>query len=148
MQRFPEVASVALAPVRAGMLTSELVVTVKSAFGLRLRAHGRTNLPYVHFDFFDFGEQETHAREGRNPVYDQAFRFPVDLDGSFTEVLKQGTLRFAVFDEHEEDSEAALGLCGLPLAELLQATSFERELQLKDVGGEAAGSLVVALELR
>ena len=66
-----KVATLALSPVRAGIRTIEAIVTVKSCRGLQLRAHGLQPAPYVHFDFFEFGEQETHARDGRNPVFDQ-----------------------------------------------------------------------------
>lgn len=57
MQRFPEVASLALAPARAGARTIDAVLTIKSCIGLKLRAHGLKPAPYVHFEFFDFGEQ-------------------------------------------------------------------------------------------
>ena len=98
MQRFPEVATLALAPVRAGARTSEAIVTIKSCRGLQLRAHGEQPAPYVHFDFFDFGEQETHAREGRNPVYDQTFRFPVDAEGDFREVTAVAVVTIVTVD--------------------------------------------------
>ena len=64
------------------------------------------------------------------------------------QVLKQGTVRFSVFDENEEDTEAALGFASLPLAPLLQLPTLEQELQLVDTAGQLAGSLVLALELR
>ncbi|KAL1530447.1 hypothetical protein AB1Y20_001350 [Prymnesium parvum] len=147
MQRFPEVATLALTPVSSGTRSNEVVVTIKSCIGLKLRAHGLQPAPYVHFEFFDYGEQETYARNGRNPVFDQDFRFPVNLEKDFYEVIKQGTLRFSVFDENEDDTEVALGFASLPLADLLHTSMLEKEVQLFDINGQPAGSLVLNLKL-
>ena len=112
MQRFPDVATLALMPVRPGARTSEAIITVHKASGLRLRLGGAAPpAPYVHFEFFEYGEHETLAKEGSDPKYEQEFRFPVERDGDFTEYLKQAKLRFTLFDEAEEDAEAMLGYC-------------------------------------
>ena len=112
MQRYPETAAIALTPVRPGIRTQEAVITILSASGLRLRHHGMVPAPYVHFDFFEFGEHETNAKEGPDVKFDQEFRFPIDSEGDFTEYLKQASLRFHVFDENEEDAAAFLGVPG------------------------------------
>ena len=150
MQRFPDVASLAMMEVRPGARTSEAIVTVKSCTGLRLRVGGAgPPAPYVHFDFFEFGEQETHAREGSDPIYEQQFRFPVDREGDFSEYLKQKSLKFSVFDENEEDTEAMVGQGELPLAPLLAAPLLnEPAITLLDLKGKAAGTLAVSVELR
>ena len=114
MQRFPDVASLAMMEVRPGARTTEAIVTVKSASGLRLRVGGAgPPAPYVHFEFFEFGEQETSAREGSDPIFEQVFRFPVDRDGDFAEYLKQKSVRFSVFDEVRKRSTSP-AICALP----------------------------------
>jgi hypothetical protein len=119
MQRFPDVATLALMPVRPGARTSEAIVTVRRASGLRLRAGGAgPPAPYVHFEFFEYGEHETVAKEGSHPTYEQEFRFPVERDGDFIEYLKQAKLRLNVFDENEEDTEAMIGYAELGLTPL------------------------------
>ena len=59
MQRFPDVASLALEPARPGHRNKEAVITVRSCSALRLRPHGLNPAPYVHFEFFGFGQQES-----------------------------------------------------------------------------------------
>ena len=43
--------------------------------------------PYVLFEFFNFGDHETAAAQGKDPVYEQEFRFPVDMSADFVEYL-------------------------------------------------------------
>ena len=150
MQRFPDVATLALMPVRPGARTSEAIVIIHKASGLRVRAGGAgPPAPYVHFEFFEFGEHETIAKEGSAPSYGQEFRFPVERDGDFTEYLKQAKLRLNVFDENEEDTEAMLGYAELGLTPLLTNAKLEvRELPLLDTRGGPAGYLHISVELR
>lgn len=102
MQQFPDVASLALAPIGAGSRDRELTVSVRYATDLRLRAHGLRAAPYVHFDLFDFGEQETATASGTDPRFEAEFRFGVDLDGRLSKYLQSTALRFSVLDENEE----------------------------------------------
>ena len=148
LQRFPEVAELALAPVLPGARTKEAVITIRSARNLRLRAHGNVPAPYVLFEFFNFGDHETAAAQGKDPVYEQEFRFPVDMSADFVEYLKQASMRLAVFDDNERDTTAILGAASLLLAVLLEEPSVTRELPLQDVGGRAAGALTHTVELR
>lgn len=60
----------------------------------------------------------------------------------------QGEIRFSVFDENEEDTEAALGFASLPLTELQRTNVAHKELQLVDIHGEPAGSLSLSIELQ
>ncbi|KOO26535.1 protein fantom isoform 1, partial [Chrysochromulina tobinii] len=150
MQRFPDVATLALMPVRPGARTSEAIVTVRRASGLRLRAGGAgPPAPYVHFEFFEYGEHETVAKEGSHPTYEQEFRFPVERDGDFIEYLKQAKLRLNVFDENEEDTEAMIGYAELGLTPLLTSARLDApELPLLDMRGGPAGALHITIELR
>ena len=150
MQRFPDVASLALAPTRPGHRNKEAVITIRSCSSLRLRPHGLRPAPYVHFEFFEFGQQETSAAgEGSDPRFEQSFRFPVDMDSAdFSEYLKQASLTFTVFDENEEDTEAMLGRASMPLAELRVTNSVQHELPLQDLRLQPAGSVTVSIELR
>ena len=72
------------------------MITIRSCSSLRLRPHGLRPAPYVHFEFFEFGQQETSAAaDGSDPRFEQAFRFPVDMDSAdFSEYLKQARARF------------------------------------------------------
>jgi len=150
MQRFPDVASLALAPARPGHRNKEAVITIRSCSSLRLRPHGLRPAPYVHFEFFEFGQQETSAAgDGSDPRFEQSFRFPVDMDSAdFSEYLKQASLTFTVFDENEEDTEAMLGRASMPLAELRVTDSVQHELPLQDLRQQPAGSVTVSIELR
>ena len=148
MQRFPDVASLALAPLKPGQRTKEALITVRSCSSLRLRPHGQHAAPYVTFEFFEFGVQETSAGDGSDPRFEQSFRFPVDLDGEFGEYLKQASLRFTVFDENEEESNGMLGQASMPLAPLLANPVMQNDLPLQDLKLQPAGTLVVAMELR
>ena len=148
MQRFPDIASLALAPLKAGQRAKEALITVRSCSSLRLRPHGQHASPYVTFEFFEFGMQETSAGDGSDPRFEQSFRFPVDLDGEFGEYLKQASLRFTVFDENEEESNAMLGQASMPLAQLLANPAIQNDLPLQDLKLQPAGTLVVAMELR
>ena len=71
LQHFPDVASLALTPVLPGSRDKEVVVTVLQATALRLRAHGLRAAPYVHFEFYEFGEQETAPSSGSDPRFEQ-----------------------------------------------------------------------------
>ena len=77
-------------------------MSVRYATDLRLRAHGLRAAPYVHFDLFDFGEQETATASGTDPRFEAEFRFGVDLDGRLSKYLQSTALRFSVLDENEE----------------------------------------------
>ena len=61
---------------------------------------------------------------------------------------RQGTLRFSVFDENEDDTEAVLGFATMPLAALLSQASVESELQLLDVGSQPVGTISISLDVR
>lgn len=151
MQRFPDVAALAMQEVRPGARTSEAIVTVKSCSGLRLRLGGPARpAPYVHFDFFEFGEHETASKESADPVYEQSFRFPVDRDGDFSEYVKQTSLKFSVFDEADDDTvEAVLGQAELPLAPLLASPLLANaSLPLLDTNGRQSGTISVVVEIR
>lgn len=148
MQQFPDVAALALTPVLPGSRDKEVVITVLQATALRLRAHGLRAAPYVHFEFFEFGEQETATSTGSDPRFEQEFRFALDLDPNLSEYLKQEVLRFTVFDENEEDAAGLLGFGTLPLARLLTGQRLDADLPLQDASLQPAGNLSVTVELR
>jgi hypothetical protein len=60
----------------------------------------------------------------------------------------KGTIRFSVFDENEEDTEAVLGFATMPLAVLLSQPLVENELQLLDISQQPAGTVSISVELQ
>jgi len=143
LQQFPDIASLALTPVLPGARDKEVVITVLQATALRLRAHGLRAAPYVHFEFYEFGEQETAPSSGSDPRFEQEFRFAVDLDANLAEYLKQQTLRFSLFDENEDEAAGLLGFGVLPLASLLTSQRLETELPLQDARLQTAGNIYI-----
>jgi hypothetical protein len=57
----------------------QVVITVLHAVALRLRAHGLRAAPYVHFEFYEFGDQETAPSSGADPRFGQASRLTPPL---------------------------------------------------------------------
>ena len=103
LQRFPEVAELALAPVLPGARTKEAgdPPPRRAACGSAPAADvvGRT----CSSSSSTSATTRRRRRRARTRRYEQERRFPVDMSADFVEYLKQASMRGAVFDDNERD---------------------------------------------